>query len=236
MSNESETHSCGQEAPGEKEGGSSADETASVEDSTSSMEDSTSSSDATASLSDGKEESVDEDEPEDELERAKADAAENHDLYLRAAAELQNFRKRTVKMRADAREETLRDVLAQIAPLLDNMRRALGQEASDGQALKQGVELIITQFQDVLKGYGLEEIEAVGQPFDPNVHEAMLEVESAVHPAGIVLEEMEKGYTLRERVMRPARVVVSKGSPGDGAAPDDGDSAGSEGTDETESE
>ncbi len=170
---------------------------------------------------DEEEEAPEELTPEDELAQAKGEASANYERYLRAAAELENFRKRTVKMRADTRDETLRDVLAQIAPLLDNMRRALGQDVADGEAFKQGVELIFTQFQDILKGYGVEEIEAVGQPFDPNVHEAMLEVESQDQPAGIVIEEMEKGYKLRERVMRPARVVVSKGAAASDGATDE---------------
>jgi molecular chaperone GrpE len=149
--------------------------------------------------------------PAEELAQAKAEAEGNYERYLRAAAELENFRKRTVKMRVDARDETLRDVLSQIAPLMDNMRRALAQEVAD-DAFKQGFQLILAQFQDMLKGYGLEEIEAVGNPFDPNIHEAMLEVESPDHPAGIVIEEMGKGYMLRGRIMRPTRVIVSKKS------------------------
>ena len=149
-------------------------------------------------------------EPLVELEKARAEAADNYDRYLRAAAELDNFRKRAVRMRAESREETLRDLLLQIAPLMDNMRRALAQEAAEAQSLKQGVELILSQFQKILNGYGLEEIEAAGKPFDPNLHEAMLEVESADCEPGTVLEEMEKGYRLREKVLRPARVVVGK--------------------------
>ena len=149
-------------------------------------------------------------EPLVELEKARAEAADNYDRYLRAAAELDNFRKRAVRMRAESREETLRDLLLQIAPLMDNMRRALAQEAAEAQSLKQGVELILSQFQTILNGYGLEEIEAAGKPFDPNLHEAMLEVESADCEPGTVLEEMEKGYRLREKVLRPARVVVGK--------------------------
>ena len=150
------------------------------------------------------------DDPLVQLEKARAEAADNYDRYLRAAAELDNFRKRAVRMRAESREETLRDLLLQIAPLMDNMRRALAQEAAEAQSLKQGVELILSQFQTILNGYGLEEIEAVGTPFDPNLHEAMLEVESADFEPGTVLEEMEKGYRLREKVLRPARVVVGK--------------------------
>ncbi len=150
------------------------------------------------------------DDPFVQLEKARAEAADNYDRYLRAAAELDNFRKRAVRMRAESREETLRDLLLQIAPLMDNMRRALAQEAAEARSLKQGVELILSQFQTILNGYGLEEIEAVGNPFDPNLHEAMLEVESADCEPGTILEEMEKGYRLREKVLRPARVVVGR--------------------------
>ena len=158
-----------------------------------------------------------------QLENARAEAADNYDRYLRAAAELDNFRKRAVRMRAESREETLRDLLLQIAPLMDNMRRALVQEGAEAQSLKQGIELILTQFQTILNGYGLEEIEAVGKPFDPNLHEAMLQVVSPDCEPGTVLEEMEKGYRLREKVLRPARVVVSKAPADEGDSEDSGE-------------
>ena len=149
---------------------------------------------------------------EDELEVARAEAAANYDRYLRSVAELDNYRKRTVRMRAEAREDTLRDLLLQFAPVLDNLRRALGQQTQDADSLKQGVELICGQFKEVLTGYGLAEIEAMGQPFDPNLHEALAEVASPEHEPGTVMEEMEKGYKLNDKVVRPARVVVSKAS------------------------
>ena len=148
--------------------------------------------------------------PEDELEAARAEAAANYDRYLRSVAELDNYRKRTVRMRTEAREDTLRDLLLQIAPVLDNLHRALNQQTQDADSLKQGVELICGQFNEVLKGYGLAEIEAVGQSFDPNLHEALAEVPSAEHEPGTVMEEMEKGYKLNDKVVRPSRVVVSK--------------------------
>ena len=148
--------------------------------------------------------------PEDELEAARAEAAANYDRYLRSIAELDNYRKRTVRMRTEAREDTLRDLLLQVAPVLDNLHRALNQQTQDADSLKQGVELICGQFNEVLKGYGLAEIEAVGQAFDPNLHEALAEVPSAEHEPGTVMEEMEKGYKLNDKVVRPSRVVVSK--------------------------
>ena len=145
-----------------------------------------------------------------ELEAARAEAAANYDRYVRAVAELDNYRKRTVRMRAETRDEILRDILLQVAPILDNLRRALRQETQEAELLKQGVELICGQFNDVLKGYGLAEIESVGQPFDPEVHEALAEVPDDEHAPGTIIEEMEKGYKLNDKVVRYARVVVSK--------------------------
>lgn len=144
------------------------------------------------------------------LLEAQVRAEENYDRFLRTAAELDNYRKRTARMRMETREEVLRDVLLQIAPILDNLSRALAQESQKTESLKQGIELIYGQFKDVLKRYGLEEIEAIGEVFDPNLHEALMEVESQDHPPGSVVEEMEKGYTLNKKVVRPARVVVNK--------------------------
>ena len=158
------------------------------------------------------EEAADEADGLAELEATRAEAAANYDRYVRAVAELDNYRKRTVRMRAETRDEVLRDILLQVAPILDNLRRALRQETQEAELLKQGVELICGQFNDVLKGYGLAEIEALGQPFDPEVHEALAEVPDDEHAPGTVIEEMEKGYKLNDKVVRYARVVVSKAS------------------------
>ena len=157
-------------------------------------------------------EAVDEADGLAELEAARAEAAANYDRYVRAVAELDNYRKRTVRMRAETRDEILRDILLQVAPILDNLRRALRQDTQEAELLKQGVELICGQFNDVLQGYGLAEIESVGQPFDPEVHEALAEVPDDEHAPGTIIEEMEKGYKLNDKVVRYARVVVSKAS------------------------
>lgn len=160
----------------------------------------------------GSEKLAGESEPsaEEALATAREEAAAHYDRYLRTAAELENFRKRTARMRMEVREDTLRDVLLQVAPALDNMRRALDQETEDSQVIKQGIELIHSQLNGALEGYGLKLIDAVDQAFDPNVHEAMVEVEDAERTPGTVIEEMEKGYTLNGKVVRPARVIVSK--------------------------
>ena len=144
------------------------------------------------------------------LEHARAEAADNYDKFLRAKAELDNYRKRTAKIRVDVREETLRDLLLGLAPIFNNLRRAIDQETDDAAVLKEGIELICGQIEEGLKGYGLEVIDAVGKPFDPNVHEAMMEMESEEHDPGTVVEELDRGYLFGGKVVRPARVVVSK--------------------------
>ena len=155
-----------------------------------------------------------EDDPaEPSLEQVQVEAAAHYDRYVRAVAELDNYRKRNAKVRTEAREDILRDIILKVAPVLDNFKRALSQEGDDAQALKQGVELIFNQLKEALQSYGIEEIGAVGEPFDPALHEALLEVEHDEHPAGTVVEEVEKGYQLNDKVVRPSRVVVSKGSP-----------------------
>jgi molecular chaperone GrpE len=158
----------------------------------------------------GEEEAEEELSIDEQLAAAKQEAAAHYDRYMRSVAELDNFRKRTARMRSDVREDTLRDMLLQMAPVVDNMRRALDQDTEDVEGLKQGIELIYSQFNAALEGYGLKAVEAMGAPFDPNMHEAMLEVEDAEHEPGTVVQEMEKGYELNGKVVRPARVVVSK--------------------------
>ena len=151
-----------------------------------------------------------------ELQAAKAAVTDNYDRFLRAKAELDNYRKRTAKIRTEVREETMRDMLLGLSPIFDNLRRALAQETTDAVVLKEGIELISLQIEDSLKGYGLEVIEAVGKPFDPNVHEAIVELESKDHDPGTVVEELDRGYLFGDRVIRPARGVVSKAGEANG--------------------
>lgn len=163
--------------------------------------------------------------PEEMIAEVKQEAAAHYDRYLRSVAELDNFRKRTARMRSDVRDETLRDMLLQMAPVLDNMRRALDQDTEDAEGLKQGIELIYSQFNAALEGYGLRAVKAIGASFDPNLHEAMLEVEDAENEPGTVVQEMEKGYELNGKVVRPARVIVSK-VPSKGESPETGEQNG----------
>lgn len=147
------------------------------------------------------------------LEQARSETAEKHDLYLRKVAEFENFRRR----RDREFEETIRlaneGLISRLLPVLENFERALNHHGSGEslEAYRQGVELIVQQFRDVLRREGLELVESVGQPFDPNLHEALMQAHSDAHEPGLVCEEVERGYRLRDRVIRHAKVVVSLG-------------------------
>ncbi len=152
----------------------------------------------------------------DPLEEARKEAEDYKDRWIRLAAEFENYKKRTAKefeaLVQSASERVLRDLL----PVLDAVDRALvhsgdGQEDSEG--FREGVKMIMEQLPRVLHNRGLLEIEAVGQPFDPHYHEALMQIDSEAHEAGMVAEVVEKGYCLRDKVIRHAKVVVSRGKP-----------------------
>jgi len=172
---------------------------------------------ATEPAKPGEGEAPAEPQPVTEIDRLKAEAAENWDKFLRATAELENYRKRVAREKEELARYTSERVVAALLPILDNFERALSaaeQHTVDSTALLDGLKQIQTQFRRTLEEFGLKEIVAhEGRPFDPNVHEAVSHVESAEHPEGHVIEQLQRGYKLADRLLRPARVVVSKGAP-----------------------
>lgn len=149
-----------------------------------------------------------------ENEKLAAEAAMLRDRNLRLSAEMENFRKRTDRdFYSRVQTETARVLLA-FLPLMDDLDRSLNvkDEARDYDNLLQGVRLIWQNFTKLLSDYGVAPMQAAGKEFDPNWHEALTEMPSASIPAGLVLEEHIKGYVLRDKVLRPAKVIVSKGS------------------------
>ena len=131
---------------------------------------------------------------------------------LRLTAEFQNYRRRTEKEKSDIYKFANEKFITELLPVLDNIERALLsiQGAEDHGAVVDGVNLIKKNFDEFLKKEGVEVIEAVGTPFDPNYHHAVLSEESEEHEEGVVLEEYLKGYKLKEKVIRPTMVKVSK--------------------------
>jgi molecular chaperone GrpE len=143
------------------------------------------------------------------------------DRLMWVAADFDNFKKRAVRDREEHLQYAQSSLLKEILPVLDNLERALAalkgheQEASPAfAAMKQGVEMVQKQFLAILEKNGVTRMTAIGAPFDPRLHEVMMQVESTDHPDETVLDEFESGYMLRDRVLRPARVRVSHKPPG----------------------
>lgn len=149
---------------------------------------------------------------EEELEKAKAKAEERYNQLQRLQAEYDNYRKRTQKEKTELIKYATEGLMEELLPILDNFDRAISaaKVTSDFASFSQGVEMIFRQIQTALGKEGLKAIDAVGQPFDPNLHEAVMRVESDEHPDNTVLEELQKGYYLKEKVLRPSMVKVSK--------------------------
>jgi molecular chaperone GrpE len=135
-----------------------------------------------------------------------------YDKLLRGQAEFENYRRRTERERAELYQHGRDDVLLQFLPVVDNFERALSSlETSEGdaEALRHGVELIHKQFKDALSKFGLEEVEAVGQTFDPHVHEAVTTEATDKHKENTVIQEFQRGYKIGDRLLRPAKVKVA---------------------------
>jgi len=147
----------------------------------------------------------------EQLAAAQAQALENRDHYLRARADLDNFRKRTQREKEDLLKFSNEAILRELLPVIDNLERALQHAATDGETgLLQGVELTLGQFGKVLEKFHVVAIEAVGELFDPALHEAMGQIESLDQPENTVVQLLQKGYLLNDRLLRPAMVLISK--------------------------
>jgi len=153
---------------------------------------------------------------ETELAQLKADAAkaaENWDKFLRAAADLDNYRKRVLREKEELTRAAHERVVAALLPVLDNLERALAA-TQESSPLLDGLKQIQNQFRRALEEFGLKEVVAnAGHPFDPNLHEAIGHVEHPELPEGTIINQFQRGYKLADRLIRPARVVVSKGKP-----------------------
>lgn len=151
---------------------------------------------------------------EKELDRMKQEAADNYEKYLRAAADMENYKRRAAREKADAinygNESLIRDIL----PIVDSLERALDQSSNskDFDSFVEGLNLIYDKLLAVLTKHGVEKIDAAGKDFDPHFHEAVLQVESDDVDANKVVEMFENGYLLNGRLLRPVRVSVSKGN------------------------
>lgn len=150
-------------------------------------------------------------EEEDELAKAKAEAADARDSYLRLKAEWDNFRKRTAAERESERVRASEKLVKDLIPVIDDLERALdhAKQTGEGGSLTEGVEAVTTKFLQILAKSKVEQIEAVGEPFDPNKHQAVGTQPDDSVPEETVVAVYQKGYQMGDRVLRPAMVVTS---------------------------
>jgi len=144
------------------------------------------------------------------------ESKKNYDLFLRSQAEMENIKKRNKKEKGEWVKYSNETLIKELLPVVDNLENALSHSQNENSlnALKEGVELILKGLRDTLKKSGVEEVKAEGEPFDPCFHQAVSELEDDGVEAGIIINELQKGYFLNQRLVRPAMVVVSKGKPG----------------------
>lgn len=151
-------------------------------------------------------------EGEDEVSMLKDELEAEQNKYLRLLADYDNFKRRTQKDREISAKFRSQSLLTDLLPVLDNFERALAVEANseDAASIMKGVEMVQKSLLEAVKREGLEEIKAVGEPFDPNFHQAVMQEKDEDAEPGTVLQELQKGYTLKGRVLRPAMVKVNE--------------------------
>lgn len=152
-----------------------------------------------------------------ELQTKAAKAEENWEKYVRVVADMDNYKKRAARERSEAIKYANEALIEKLLPIVDNFEAALaatnspqGGAAQNIDSLKQGINMIYTQLKSFLSDSGVEEIDAANKPFDPNFHEAVSQQPTADAPEGQVVQQMRKGYRYRDRLLRPAMVVVAK--------------------------
>lgn len=147
----------------------------------------------------------------EEIERTKKERDEASDRLLRVQAEFENYKKRTQREKIAERTYKSQDLVNELLPALDNFERALTVESTEEtKSIIEGITMVYNQVKDALQSENVEVIETVGKEFDPNLHHAVMQVEDPEQESNVIVEELQKGYILKDRVIRPAMVKVNK--------------------------
>lgn len=159
------------------------------------------------------------------LEAARNEARENYERLLRVSAEFDNYKKRAAREVQEYRRFANESLLQELLPIIDNLERALAvpADAQNEKGLREGLDLTLKQTHKLLERFGVSAIEAEGKPFDPAYHQAMMQEPSDKVPENTVLRQMQKGYAINDRLLRPAMVVVAKAAAKGGETPPDAD-------------
>ena len=155
-------------------------------------------------------EGTDENAGPETLTEAQEAMAELNERIIRLTADFDNFRKRAQREKDEARQFANQGLLEKLLPVLDNFEMALTAVKDADPSVRDGVQMILDQLLGVLKESGVEPVDAMGQPFDPNLHEALSQEETTEVEEGTVVQQVQRGYKLNDRLVRPARVVVAK--------------------------
>jgi molecular chaperone GrpE len=155
----------------------------------------------------------------EELARVAAERDDYLDALQRLKAEFENYRRRTERDREAVVVGAQREFVRGLLPVMDNLERAVAALGDRAGEIVAGLEMVRGQLAGLLAGHGVEEIEAGGEAFDPNVHEAVAQIPAPEHPEGAVVEVIEKGYRISDHVLRPSRVVVAAAPPAPPAEP-----------------
>ena len=146
---------------------------------------------------------------EEKLEEAQKQAKDNLDKYIRQLAEFENFRKRSNSEKTAMYSNGVRDTVEKLLPVIDNFERAVEAADNKEDPMYKGVEMILKQFMEILENLGVKEIPSKGEPFDPNVHSAVMHIDDESCDENVVVEVFQKGYTLGDKVIRPSMVKVA---------------------------
>jgi molecular chaperone GrpE len=147
-----------------------------------------------------------------ELRKVSQQAKDSEDKHLRALADLDNQRKRALREKEELQKYANERLILEILPVIDNFELAIdaGEKTESAKQVIDGVKMILKQLREILQKEGVAPFESIGEKFDPYKHEALLAIESEEHAPYTILEEIQKGYTMKDRVIRPAKVTVSK--------------------------
>lgn len=159
-----------------------------------------------------REEALTVDELQKRIDEKKKEYEELYDRFLRATADFENFKKRAEKEKIDRIKFANEDLVRELLPVVDNLERALtsSESSEDTESIRKGIEIILEQVLKTLKKFGLVSYASLGEKFDPTRHEAVEQVESTEHEASTIIHELQKGYFLNGRLLRPALVAVTK--------------------------
>ncbi len=151
--------------------------------------------------------------PEQIIEELEEKIKEQEDRYLRLFAEFDNYKKRNARLYESMVQLARESLISPLLEVVDNFERALeSSDDSNPKRFQEGTRLIYQQLNELMKKEGVEPIEAVGREFNPNLHEAVMQIESDKYPEGIIVEEMTRGYKMKDKVIRFSKVTVSKGA------------------------